>query len=152
MFKLDIVKRKNDISAIRTIKQDGIEMTLEIKKDAEFETAVGNMGQFIEDKPKLTREVLKRGQDSINVNEAMIYIIGEYLITDWNIEVEGNKLDINGDNLFLVLENAFDDKPHNFIKLLLDTFSELTKEYNDKLLAVKKKLLNTTTTKNKSEQ
>lgn len=153
-FNLNIIKKPEFTDeVIRQIKHDnGIELTICIKKDDAFNAAFGEVAPFLNNNKALTKDRLKKGNQGINANEAVLFLIGEYCISSWNIETDGKPLPVNGENLLLVLENAFNqDELVGFMTDLIEKFNEAFGEFNQKVQAIQKKSLTNTTGKNKSQ-
>lgn len=152
-FKLSIAKKPVfDGEVTKTLNfENGIEMTLAVKKDLQFESAYTEVQGLLADN-KVTRDKLKRNNQGMQGYEAMLFLIGEYNIKAWNIEVDGKPFAINGDNFLTLLENAFtDDNLADFIKLLITTFTELMEQYAQKVDEIKKKQSPNTDGKKKNQ-
>lgn len=153
-FNLNIIKKPEFTDEVtRQIKHDnGIELTICIKKDDAFNAAFAEVAPFLNNNKALTKDRLKKGNQGINANEAVLFLIGEYCIKDWNIETDGKPLQVNGENLLLVLENAFNqDELVGFMTDLIEKFNEAFGEFNQKVQAIQKKSLTNTTGKNKDK-
>lgn len=130
-FKLDILKKDEKFSVKRDIEFDGLEMTLQIQSSKEFEQVAAEVA-YVANKPrKLTKDSLKRGnQDEIGAHEAMLFVIGEYCISKWNVIVNDEPLAINGDNFLALLDQGFEkDKLNEFLTVIFNAYKELGEEF-----------------------
>ncbi|WP_323842582.1 MULTISPECIES: hypothetical protein [unclassified Moraxella] len=154
-FNLNIIKKPEFTDEVtRQIKHDnGIELTICIKKDDAFNAAFGEVAPFLNNNKALTKDRLKKGNQGINANEAVLFLIGEYCVKEWNVTVDDTAYPINGENLLTVAENAFTDSDDlaEFLTLLLNTFTDLMKEFGEKVQAVQKKSSTNTNGKNKNQ-
>ena len=134
--------------AVRTVKHDsGLELTLVVKHDPAFNSAFAKAQQLLA--AKTTKDNLKReNQSDITGYEALIMVIGEYLVSDWNVDVNGEPVQPNGDNLLLVCENITSGL-EQFLTQLFETVTSMIKEFSDTTEDAKKKPLNTTGGKRK---
>ena len=149
-FSLQSLKKPVRIGeVVRTIKHDsGLELTLVVKHDPAFNSAFTKAQKLLTD--KITKDSLKReNQSDITGYEALITVIGEYLVSDWNVDVNGEPVQPNGDNLLLVCENITNDLDE-FLTQLFETVTSMIKEFSDTTEDAKKKPLNTTGGKRKS--
>ena len=96
-FKItDLKKPAFDGEIIKQISHEGLELTLCIKKDDDFFSAIGHIQGLIENEKNI-KNMLKRGQ--MASYEALLFVIGEYAVSKWNVTDENDKpLAINGDN------------------------------------------------------
>ena len=148
-FSLQSLKKPVRIGeVVRTIKHDsGLELTLVVKHDPAFNSAFTKAQKLLTD--KITKDSLKReNQSDITGYEALITVIGEYLVSDWNVDVNGVAVEPNGDNLLLVCENITSDL-EKFLTQLFETVTSMIKEFSDTTEDAKKKPLNTTGGKRK---
>ena len=151
-FDLKLLKKADDtISATKTIEFNGLELTLEAKKDAEFESAFAQVSELLNKKIVITKDSLKRGNSGIGAFEALFFVIGEYCIKSWNIVVDDAPFAVNGDNFLQVLENAFSDTEtlQAFMTEVLSGFNEVIQDYKNKVDEIKKKPSSNTTGRNK---
>lgn len=154
-FNLDLLKKTdNAASATKTIDYQGLEITLEIKKDAQFESAFAQVSELLNQKATITKESLKRNSDGIAAFEALFFVIGEYCIKSWNVSVNDAPFDINGDNFLQLLENAFDDAQtlQAFMVEVLEAFNSVVQEFKNRVDEIKKKPSNNTSGKNKRQR
>lgn len=153
-FDLTILKKPDfDLEITREIKHDnGIELVLAIKKDDAFSAAFGEIAPYLNSEKALTKERLKKGNQGINANEAVLFLIGEYCIKSWNVVVDDKPYPIDGENFLTVLENAFDkDGLPEFITALIDNFNSAFTEFGEKVAQIQKKSSPNTTGKNKDK-
>lgn len=151
-FDLKLLKKTDDtISATKSIEFNGLELTLEAKKDAEFESAFAQVSELLNKKIVITKDSLKRGNSGIGAFEALFFVIGEYCIKSWNIVVDDKPFAVSGDNFLAVLENAFSDTEtlQAFMTEVLNGFNEVIQDYKTKVDDIKKKPLSNTTGKSK---
>lgn len=151
-FDLKLLKKTDDtISATKSIEFNGLELTLEAKKDAEFESAFAQVSELLNKKIVITKDSLKRGNSGIGAFEALFFVIGEYCVKSWNIVVDDKPFAVSGDNFLAVLENAFSDTEalQAFMTEVLNGFNEVIQDYKTKVDDIKKKPSNNTTGKSK---
>lgn len=104
MFKLDILKKPNPKEFSKDIAIGGIEITLTVKKDIALTSAIHKVFGKVDNKA-VTFEDLKRDNQGVSIDYAMLYMIGEYMINKWNVaDKDGNPLAVNGDNFMLLLD------------------------------------------------
>lgn len=138
-FNLTILKKTDD-EVVRTVVHNGIELSLVVKKDDAFTSAFAEVQSLMNAKNKVSKDSLKRANNGIGANEALLFVIGEYCIKSWNVVVDDVPLAINGDNFLLVLDNAFtQDELIDFITKLLTQFGEAVAEFGQKADELKKK-------------
>lgn len=123
--------------------KDLVSLTMRISDDKQFQSAMAKVQQ--PDKA-LTKDSLSKANntgDDISVGEAMLYLIGEYLITDWDVEVsDGNIAPINGDNFIALCSSVGDDDENvGFISFISDSFNEIIDEFKTLGSEMKKKPL-----------
>ena len=150
-FSLQSLK-KPDIKSeiIKTVKHElsGLEIELIVKHDPAFSSAFAKVQSLLEQK-KVTKDDLKRAsQTDITGNEALLLVIGEYCIKSWNVDVNGEPLEPNGDNLLIVCENIPDDLV-GFLTDLITTFGEMVQDFSKQVEDIKKKPSSTTSGKRK---
>ena len=147
-FDLKLLKKDAEtISATKDIVFNSLELTLEAKKDAKFESAFSQVSELLNQKIVITKDSLKRDNVGIGAFEALFFVIGEYCIKAWNIVVDDAPFAVNGDNFLAVLENAFSDTEtlQAFMTEVLNGFNEVIQDYKTKTDEIKKKpSINTT--------
>ena len=151
-FNLKLLKKTDDtISATKDIEFNGLELTLEAKKDAKFESAFSHVSERLNQKIVITKDSLKRDNVGIGASEALFFVIGEYCIKSWNIVVGDAPFAVNGDNFLAVLENAFSDTEtlQAFMTEVLNGFNEVIQDYKTKTDEIKKKPSSNTTGRSK---
>lgn len=151
-FNLNLLKKTDDtVNATKTITYNGLEITLEAKKDAEFESAFAQVSELLNKKVVITKDSLKRGNSGIGAFEALFFVIGEYCVKSWNIVVDDKPFAISGDNFLAVLENAFSDTEtlQAFMTEVLNGFNDVIQDFKNKVDEIKKKPLPNTTGKSK---
>lgn len=148
-FSLQSLKKPVRIGEVtRTIKHDsGLELTLVVKHDPVFNSAFAKAQQLLA--AKTTKDSFKReNQSDITGYEALIMVIGEYLVSDWNVDVNGEPVQPNGNNLLLACENITSGL-EQFLTQLFETVTSMIKEFSDTTVGAKKKPLSTTSGKRK---
>lgn len=154
-FKITDLKKQSFNGVIeKTIDFDNdgqqLQMTLQIKQDDEFNAAFTKVGTLLNEQKAINKNSLKRGNISIDGNEALLFVIGEYCIKDWNVQTDDGVLPINGDNLLLLLNNGFEQSVLiELMTLLVNTFAELMNEFSQKVGDIQKKPSANTNGKNK---
>ena len=131
--------------------KNGLELTLEAKKDAAFESAFSQVSELLNQKIVITKDSLKRDNVGIGASEALVFVIGEYCIKSWNIVVDDAPFAVNGDNFLAVLESAFGDTEtlQAFMTEVLNAFNEVIQDYKTKTDEIKKKPSSNTTGRSK---
>ena len=148
-FNLQSLKKPVRIGEVtRTIKHDsGLELTLVVKHDPAFNSAFAKAQQLLA--AKTTKDSFKReNQSDITGYEALIMVIGEYLVREWNVDVNGEPVQPNGNNLLLACENITSGL-EQFLTQLFETVTSMIKEFSDTVEGAKKKPLSTTSGKRK---
>lgn len=142
-FKIsDLKKPKFDGTAVRHLSHEGFELTLTVKYEKDFLSAVQTVQSHMD--TALTKNALKKG--GMNAFEGLIFIIGEYAVSAWNAVDDNDKaLSINGDNLLLVLESV--PNVQEFMVSLIREFSEAMNEVGEAAKDFEKKSLSTTSGK-----
>ncbi|AKG07060.1 hypothetical protein AAX06_01425 [Moraxella bovoculi] len=154
-FRLDILKKPTfDGTLEKPLEFDNagqqLQITLQIKQDDEFNSAFAKVGTLLNEQKSINKNGLKRGNVAIDGNEALLFVIGEYCIKDWNVQTDDGILPINGDNLLLLLNNGFEQPVLiELITLLINTFAELMNEFSQKVGDIQKKPSANTNGKNK---
>lgn len=145
-FDLTLLKKDAKVNAKREIEFDGLELTLQIQASEAFKRAAAEVQKIANTPKKVTKDSLKRGnQDEIGEYEAMLFILGEYCISQWNVTADGEPLAINGDNFLILLDQGFEkDKLTQFITLLFETYASLSQEFEDNKAKLVKKSMTAT--------
>jgi hypothetical protein len=149
-IQLKDLKQKKLGEVVRELEyKDLLKLTMRISDDKQFQSA---MAQIQQPEKGLTKDRLSKANnsgDNISMGEAMLYLIGEYLITDWDVEVsEGKIAPINGDNFIALCASIGDDDENiEFVGFISDNFTEMTSEFKDQGVATKKKPSRSTTGK-----
>lgn len=120
--------------------KDLLTLTMRISDDKQFASAMAK----IQAPKAMTKNQLSKANntgDEISMGEAMLYLIGEYLITDWDIlDQDGNKAKINGDNFIALCASVGDDDENaEFVGFISDSFTEMTAEFREQGDETKKK-------------
>ena len=152
VFDLKLLKKDAEIiSATKNINFNGLELTLEAKKDAAFESAFSQVSELLNKKIIITKDSLKRDNVGIGAFEALFFVIGEYCVKSWNIVIDDKPFAVSGDNFLAVLENAFSDTEtlQAFMTEVLNGFNEVIQDYKNKADEIKKKPSSNTTGKSK---
>lgn len=123
--------------------KDLVSLTMRISDDKQFQSAMAKVQQ--PDKA-LTKNALSKANntgDDISVGEAMLYLIGEYLITEWDVEVsDGELAPITGDNFIALCASVGDDDENiEFVSFISDSFNEMIDEFKTLGSEMKKKPL-----------
>ena len=146
-FKIqDLKKPTFDSQITKALEHEGLSLTLCIKHDEDFMNALAKVqGQFDKDE-MLSKDSLRRGKGQIQSSEALLFVIGEYAIGDWNVtDMNDKPIDINGDHFLLVLQSV--DNLPDFLMKLINTFNEAMTEFGQAIDTLKKKSKHTTTGK-----
>lgn len=143
-FKLDLLKKeplKGEI--VKQVSGAGVELTLAVTHDDGLNSAFAKVQQLIDEQAKsVDFDSLKRSaQNKIDANQALLYVIGEYCVRDWNVtDTDGVPLPANGDNLIALLEHGFaPDDLLTFITDLINAFTGACQEFAELVANTKKK-------------
>lgn len=123
--------------------KDLVSFTMRISDDKDYVSAVKQLQK--PDKP-LTKESLSKANnavESLSQGEAMMIIIGEYVITEWDVTTSDGKVaPINGDNFMALCASVGDDDENaEFIGFISKNFDEMAKEFSLQASETKKKPL-----------
>ena len=141
-IQLKDLKQKKIGEVVRELEyKDLLTLTMRVGDDKQFQSAMTKIQQ--PDKT-LTKNALSKANndgDGISVGEAMLYLIGEYLITDWDVEVKvGEIAPINGDNFIALCASIGDDDDNaEFVGFISDNFTSMINEFKELGAATKKK-------------
>lgn len=129
--------------------KDLLTLTMRISDDKDYVSALKKLQN--PEKP-LTKEALSKANNAVETLsqfEGMMIVIGEYLITDWDVMTsEGKVAPINGDNFIALCSSIGDDDENaEFIGFISDNFHEMAQEFSAQAAETKKKPLRSTTTK-----
>lgn len=158
MVTLKKIQANHGISLTKTIKHEasGLEMTLHLEHNPEFERAFSSVYAEMGKPTKLSKDTLKKGGSTAELSgiEAQLFVIGEYLIQSWNADDEdGEEVKPNGENFTAIcaqLTEAESEKDKGgFLTWVFNEFGSLSTEYKKKLDDAKKKSLKSTSTKRK---
>lgn len=126
-------KKKKKLEVVRELNyHDVVKLTMRVSDDEDYVSAVRQLQR--PDEP-LTKDTLLKANNAVErltKGEAMLIIIGEYAITDWDVLAEdGETAPINGDN-FMALCGSIGEPEDNvdFIKYVSDNFQAMAKEFN----------------------
>ena len=141
---LQDLKPKQLGSVEREIDYDGlVKLTMRVGDDKAFQSAYVKIQESQGDK-KVTKDKLSKDsfdENELSFGESLLYLMGEYLITEWDVLLpDGEVAPINGDN-FTKLVAALDEDGLKFATHALNTFKELSKEFAIQKEVPKKKLL-----------
>lgn len=148
-IQLKDLKQKKIGEVVRELEYKGLlTLTMRVSDDKQFQSAMTKIQQ--PDKT-LTKNALSKANndgDGISVGEAMLYLIGEYLITEWDVEIGGEIAPINGDNFIALCASIGDDDENiDFVGFISDNFTQMINEFKELGAETKKKPLKSTTTK-----
>ncbi len=121
--------------------KDLVSFTMRISDDKDYVSAIKQLQK--PDKP-LTKESLSKANnavESLSQGEAMMIIIGEYVITEWDVTTSDGKIaPINGDNFIALCASVGDDDENaEFIGFISKNFDEMAKEFASQAAETKKK-------------
>lgn len=140
-IQLKDLKQKKIGEVVRELNyKDLLTLTMRVSDDKQFQSAMTKIQQ--PDKT-LTKNALSKANndgDGISVGEAMIYLIGEYLITEWDVEIGGEIAPINGDNFIALCASIGDDDENiDFVGFISDNFTQMINEFKELGAETKKK-------------
>ncbi|MEZ7502290.1 hypothetical protein QO189_07375 [Psychrobacter sp. Arc29] len=141
---LQDLKPKQLGSVEREIDYDGlVKLTMRVGDDKAFQSAYVKIQESQGDK-KVTKDKLSKAsfdENELSFGESLLYLMGEYLITEWDVLLpDGEVAPINGDN-FTKLVAALGDNGLGFATHIFDTFKELSQEFALQAGETKKKPL-----------
>lgn len=140
-IQLKDLKQKKIGEVVRELEYKGLlTLTMRVSDDKQFQSAMTKIQQ--PDKT-LTKNALSKANndgDGISVGEAMLYLIGEYLITEWDVEIGGEIAPINGDNFIALCASIGDDDENiDFVGFISDNFTQMINEFKELGAETKKK-------------
>ena len=155
-IQLKDLKPKNLAAIEREIDYKGlVKLTMRVGQDKAFAAAMGQIQESGANK-KVTKDSLAKANfdaDVLSTGEAMLYLVGEYLITEWDVETaDGEIAPINGDNFTALCASIGDDDENlAFATHIFEQFQEMSAEFAEQAAATKKKPLRSTTTKKSTQ-
>lgn len=148
-IQLKDLKPKSLAAIEREIDYKGlVKLTMRVGQDKAFAAAMGQIQETGANK-KVTKDSLAKANfdaDVLSTGEAMLYLVGEYLITEWDVEtVDGEIAPINGDNFTALCASIGDDAENlAFASHVFEQFQEMSTEFAEQAAATKKKPLTAT--------
>lgn len=159
-----LVKKNNflDLNKTKSQKfthQSGLELTLKSIFTPNFQKAWDAIGISFEkesEKPLTGALIASISDDTLTRGQATAHAIAEFLIEDWNaVDENGDKLDINADNLFQVVANIPEDslaklpsgEKESIFDWIFKSSSEVAKSIAETIDTTKKKPSNATSGK-----
>ncbi|MGP5296807.1 hypothetical protein ACTXL0_07225 [Psychrobacter faecalis] len=145
-IQLKDLKPKTLAAIEREIDYKGlVKLTLRVGQDKAFSAAMTKVHEQGGSK-KVTKNALARDsfdENELSTGEAMLYLVGEYLITEWDVETpDGEIAPINGDNFTALCASVGDDKENlDFATHVFEQFQEMSKEFAAQSDGAKKKRL-----------
>lgn len=138
-FVLKKLKRDDFSSVEKEISFNGLELTMQFKKDVHLERAMAIIhGQLA--KPKLLSSDVLADRSEFDELESILFVIGEYSIKQWNVTDDGKDLEINGKNFLMLCDNIGEVKEiSEFVGIVLATFNELSEKFKQQRESIKKK-------------
>ena len=163
-----LVKKNNflDLNKTKSQKfthQSGLELTLKSIFTPNFQKAWDAIGTSFEkesEKPLTGELIASISDDTLSRGQATAHAIAEFLIDDWNaVDENGDKLDINADNLFQVIANIPEDslatlkngEKESIFDWIFKSSSEVAKSIAETIDTTKKKPSNATSGKKSTE-
>lgn len=121
--------------------KDLVSFTMRISDDKDYVSAIKQIQK--PEKP-LTKDSLSKANNAVETlsqGEAMMIIIGEYVITEWDVKTSDGKVaPINGDNFMALCASVGDDDENaEFVGFISDNFHEMAKEFALQASETKKK-------------
>ena len=163
-----LVKKNNFLDLNKTKSQkftheSGLELTLKSIFTPNFQKAWDAIGTSFEkesEKPLTGALIASISDDTLTRGQATAHAIAEFLIDDWNaVDENGDKLDINADNLFQVIANIPEDslaklpsgEKESIFDWIFKSSSEVAKSIAETIDTTKKKPSNATSGKKGTE-
>ena len=151
-----LVKKNNFLDLNKTKSQkftheSGLELTLKSIFTQNFQKAwdaISNSFEKESEKPLTGALIASISDETLTRGQATAHAIAEFLIEDWNaVDENGDKLDINADNLFQVIANIPEDslnvldngEKESIFDWIFKSASEVAKSIADNIEATKKK-------------
>lgn len=149
-IQLKDLKPKKLGEVVRELDYKGlVKLTMRISDDKDYVSAIKQLQQ--PDKPLTKDSILKANNaiESLSKGEAMLIIIGEYVITDWDVQTpKGEIAPISGDNFMVLCSSVGDDDENlEFIQYISDNFQGMAKDFASQAAETKKKPLRSGTGK-----
>lgn len=141
-IQLKDLKQKKLGEVVRELDYNGLlTLTMRVSDDKQFQSAMAKLQQPEKTLTKNSLSKANNNGDGISVGEAMLYLIGEYLITDWDVEVKPGELaPINGDNFIALCASiGEDDENIDFVGFISDNFTQMINEFKEMGVETKKK-------------
>lgn len=134
---LDAIERDIDYKGL-------VKLTMRVGQDKAFAAAMAQVQETGASK-KVTKDSLSKANFDENVlstGEAMLYLVGEYLITEWDVQApNGDIAPINGDTFTALCASIGDDSENlEFARHVFDQFKEMSERFSAQAAATKKKL------------
>lgn len=134
--KLNAIEREIDYKGL-------VKLTMRVGQDKAFGAAMTKIHEQGGNK-KVTKNALAKDnfdENELSTGEAMLYLVGEYLITEWDVEKEDGEIaPINGDNFTTLCASIGDDKENlDFANHVFEQFQEMSKEFSEQAANTKKK-------------
>jgi len=151
-IKLKDLKPKTLDAIEREIDHKGlVKLTMRVGQDKAFGAAMTKVQEQGGSK-KVTKDALSKDnfdENELSTGEAMLYLVGEYLITEWDVETaDGEIAPINGDNFMALCASVGDDAENlAFATHIFEQFQEMSTEFADQADKTKKKPSKYTATK-----
>jgi len=133
-IQLKDLKPKTLAAIEREIDYKGlVKLTLRVGQDKAFAAAMTKVQEQGGNK-KVTKNALAKDnfdENELSTGEAMLYLVGEYLITEWDAETpDGEIAPINGDNFTALCASVGDDKENlDFATHVFEQFQEMSREF-----------------------
>lgn len=145
-IQLKDLKQKKLGTITREIEHEsGVSITIEFSGDKAFERAFSKVQEQMQSQ-KLTKNALSRANntdDTLTGFEAQLFVVGEYLIKDWEgVETaDGEKAKVSGENFVTLCSSISDDSDVivGFVTQIMTTVGEVIDEYNKLASDAKKK-------------
>ena len=153
-IQLKDLKPKNLAAIERDIDYKGlVKLKMCVSQNKAFANAMSKVYAQGKD-TKVTKDALAKGnfdEDELSMGEAILYLIGEYLITEWDVESDGEVAPINGDNFTTLCASIGDaDENIDFTAHIFENYRELMDEFSAQAADTKKKPLRSTTGRKKT--
>lgn len=128
------ILKKNDLTNLhkQTTQEfsfnDALKITFKSLANPKFQRAYGIISQKSGiDSPLNADTIANINDDELTADEALLFAVGEHLVSDWNVEDEnGEKLPINGENFTLLSVNV--DDPMAFFYWCMECSGQIAKD------------------------
>lgn len=142
-IQLKDLKPKNLAAIERDVDYKGlVKLKMRVSQNKAFANAMSKIYEQGNNK-KVTKDALAKDnfdENELSMGEAILYLIGEYLVTEWDVEAAGEVAPINGDNFTTLCASIGDaDENIEFTAHIFENYRALMDEFSAQTVETKKK-------------